>query len=393
MPRHARGPYLWLRPARQRASGSDPALWIIRDAGHQRSTGLGMGERREAEKALADYIASKYAPARRERDIAEIPVADVISIYLADAAPSQARPEKAAERCGRLLEFFGQKRLNEVTGATCRAYTERRGSNGGARRDLQDLAAAIGHHSREGLHRGVVRVALPPKGQARQRWLTRREVAQLLWTCWRNREVQEGKQTDKRPLRHLARVLLIGVYTGSRPGAILNAAWRSGDGLSWVDTVNGVFHRHADGEAATIKRQPTVKLSPRLLAHLRRWKRLDAAQAKPHTYVVSYRGAKVLSVKTALHTACKLAGVDSVTAYTLRHTAASWLVARGLPTRKVADFIGTGEQMILSHYGHLAPDYQDEAAQAIGQKATPQLRHRYPRTKIEHDAKQSGANR
>jgi integrase len=323
MPRHARGPYLWLRPARQRASGSDPALWIIRDAGHQRSTGLGMGERREAEKALADYIASKYAPARRERDIAEIPVADVISIYLADAAPSQARPEKAAERCGRLLEFFGQKRLNEVTGATCRAYTERRGSNGGARRDLQDLAAAIGHHSREGLHRGVVRVALPPKGQARQRWLTRREVAQLLWTCWRNREVQEGKQTDKRPLRHLARVLLIGVYTGSRPGAILNAAWRPGDGLSWVDTVNGVFHRHADGEAATIKRQPTVKLSPRLLAHLRRWKRLDAAQAKPHTYVVSYRGAKVLSVKTALHTACKLAGVDTVTAYTLRHTAAS----------------------------------------------------------------------
>src|ERR1700729_567769 len=200
MPRHARGPYLWLRPARQRQDkGAERAVWVIKDAGHQRGTRCGMGERREAERALADYIADKYTPARRERDIAEIPVADVISIYLADAAPSQARPEKAAERCGRLLEFFGQKRLNEVTGATCRAYTERRGSNGGARRDLQDLAAAIGHHSREGLHRGVVRVALPPKGQARQRWLTRREVAQLLWTCWRNREVQEGKPTAKRP--------------------------------------------------------------------------------------------------------------------------------------------------------------------------------------------------
>jgi integrase len=82
-----------------------------------------------------------------------------------------------------------------------------------------------------------------------------------------------------------------------------------------------------------------------------------------------YHGAKVLSVKTALHTACRIAGVDPVTAYTLRHTAASWLVSRGLPTRKVADFIGTGEQMILSHYGHLAPDYQDEAARAIGRKA------------------------
>jgi integrase len=380
MPRHARGPYLWLRPARERG---DAAMWIIRDAGHQRSTRFGQSDYREAEKALAKYIGDKYAPARRERDITERPVADVINIYLADVAPNQARPEKAAERCGRILEFFGERCLSKVTGANCRCYIEWRGSNGGARRDLQDLAAAIGHHAKEGLHRSVVRVALPPKGQARQRWLTRDEVARLLLTCWRNREVQEGKPTDKRPLRHLARIILLGVYTGSRPGAILNASWQRGDGLSFVDTVNGVFHRHAAGEAETKKRQPTVKLAPRLLAHLRRWKRLDAAQARPHTYVVSYRGDKVLSVKTALHTACKLAGVDSVTAYTLRHTAASWLVARGLPTRKVADFIGTGEQMILSHYGHLAPDYQDEAAQAIGQKATPQLRHRYARTETE----------
>jgi integrase len=386
MPRHARGPYLWLRPPRDRG---DPAIWIVRDGRHQHSSGFGAGARREAEAALGSYIASKYAPARRERGITEIPIADVISVYLADVAPNQARPEKAAERCGRLLEFFGEKRLSEVTGAECRAYTEWRGSNGGARRDLQDLAAAIGHHAKEGLHRSLVRVALPPKGQARQRWLTRSEVAKLLWVCWRNREVQEGKPTDKRPLRHLARFLLLGVYTGSRPGAILNASWQEGEGRSWVDATNGVFHRHAEGDAETTKRQPTVRLAPRLLAHLRRWKRLDRGKG----YVVNYHGHKVLSVKTALHTACRLADIDPVTAYTLRHTAASWLVARGLPTRKVADFIGTGEQMILSHYGHLAPDYQDEAAQAIGQKATPQLRHHYARTIIEQDDTETQANR
>ena len=62
---------------------------------------------------LADYIASKYTPARRDRDIAEIPIADVINVYLADVAPNQARPEKAAERCGRLLQFFGDEYLNE----------------------------------------------------------------------------------------------------------------------------------------------------------------------------------------------------------------------------------------------------------------------------------------
>jgi integrase len=143
---------------------------------------------------------------------------------------------------------------------------------------------------------------LPPRGQARQRWLTRDEVARLLSACWRNREVQEGKSTDKRPLRHLARFILLGVYTGDRPGAILNSSWRQGDGVWFADTVNGVFHRHAEGEAETTKRQPTVKLSPRLLGHLRRWKRLDAGNG----YVVNYRGHKVLSVKTALHTACRI---------------------------------------------------------------------------------------
>ena len=378
MPRQSRGPRLWLRPARERAKGLEPAVWIIRDCGRDKSTGRGASERHAAEEALAAYIASKYAPSRRERDIDQIPIADVISVYLTDVAPHQARPEKAAERCGRLLDFFGTRNLDAVTGSTCREYAawregkgrSNKGTVGGARRDLQDLAAAINHHAKEGLHRGLVRVALPPRGQARQRWLSRDEVARLLWTFWRTREVQEGVETGKRPLRHLARFLLLGIYTGSRPGAIFNASWSRGPGLSWVDTANGVFHRHAEGEGVTAKRQPTVKLAPGLLDHLRRWERLDADHARPQTYVVSYHGAKVLSVKTALHSACKLAGVDAgVTGYTLRHSAASWLVAHGLPTRKVADFIGTREQMILSHYGHLGPDYQDEAARAIGRKA------------------------
>jgi integrase len=98
---------------------------------------------------------------------------------------------------------------------------------------------------------------------------------------------------------------------------------------------------------------------------LRRWKRLDDGRG----YVVTFAGQPITSVKTALSRACKLAGIDrGVTAYTLRHTAASWLVAKGLPTRKVADFLGTSEPMILAHYGHLAPDYQDTAARAIGRK-------------------------
>ena len=368
MPRRSQGARLWLRPARKRSGrGDELAVWLIRDGGHVESTGCGARDRAAAERRLAAYIAAKYAPQRRERDLAAVPVADVINIYLTDVAPGQARPEKAAERGERLIGWWGDKALTDVSGATCRAYAASRGNSGGARRDLQDLAAAINHHAREGLHRGSIRVALPPRGQARQRWLTRDEAARLLWVCWRTREVQNGHPTGKRPLRHLARFLLLGLYTGSRPGAILNASWLRGPRRSFVDLESGVFHRRADGAVETANRQPTVKLAPRLLTHLRRWRRLDAAAGRAH--VVTFDGLPIASVKTALGRACDLAGLDAgVTAYTLRHTCASWLVAKGLPTRLIADFLGTSEAMIVKHYGHLAPDYQDAAAAAIGQR-------------------------
>lgn len=378
MPARSKGARLWLRPARTRDGRPERAVWIICDGKHQQSTGSGAGDRGAAERALAAYIAAKYAPQRRERDIVEIPVADVINLYLADVSQGQAHPHKAAERGGRLVEFFGGMMLNEVTGPKCRAYAawregkgrSNKGSGGGARRDLQDLAAAINHHAKEGLHRGIVRVVLPPKGEARQRWLTRSEAAKLLRVCRSTCEIQDGSPTPRKPLAHLIRFLLLGIYTGSRPGAILRAAWMQGPRLSWVDTANGVFHRHADGAAVTAKRQPTVRLAPGLLGHLRRWERIDAAKTpKRQIFVVEFGGAPVLSVKTALARACKLAKIDvGVTAYTLRHTCASWLVARGIPTRKIADFLGTSEPMIEKHYGHLAPDYQEEAAMAIGRK-------------------------
>ena len=377
MPARSKGARLWLRPARTEDGRHERATWIICDGKHQQSTGCAIDDHREAQRRLARYIASKDAPPRRERDIAEIPVADVINLYLADVSQGQAHPHKAAERAGRLVEFFGAMMLGEITGPKCRAYAAWRegkgrsnlGTGGGARRDLQDLAAAIGHHAREGLHRGQVRVALPPRGEARQRWLTKDEFRRLLKVCWTTHEVQDGVPTEKRPLLHLYRFLAFGVYTGSRPGAILNAAWMRGPRLSWVDTANGVFHRHAEGAVATNKRQPTVRLAPALLRLCRRWERLDAKKTPQQVYVVEFGGAPVASVKTALARACALANLDSgVTAYTLRHTCASWLVAEGVSTRMIADFLGTSEPMVLKHYGHLSPDYQVEAANAIGRK-------------------------
>lgn len=215
MPRRSRGPRLWWRKERRKgrkviAQGT----WIIIDDGKHHATGCFVGEDSQAQACLAAFIAEKYSPARRLADIDSIDVADVLAIYDEDSRERQANKAKFDERIARLALWWGGKMLSQVNGANCRAYTKSRGSNGGARRDLEDLRAAINHHSREGYHRGIVRVVLPEKGLPRERWLERAEAARLLWACWRYRETQtihigslKGQkiETDKRPLRHVAR--------------------------------------------------------------------------------------------------------------------------------------------------------------------------------------------
>ncbi len=48
-------------------------------------------------------------------------------------------------------------------------------------------------------------------------------------------------------------------------------------GRGHVDLEQGVFYRRAIGRRKTKKRQPPVKLPPRLLAHMRRWAALGFA--------------------------------------------------------------------------------------------------------------------
>jgi hypothetical protein len=71
-------------------------------------------------------------------------------------------------------------------------------------RGREDLRAAINHHRREGLCSEIVSVVLPPRTDARERWLTRSEAARLLWAAWRARQVMRDKATMRRFMEGLA---------------------------------------------------------------------------------------------------------------------------------------------------------------------------------------------
>jgi integrase len=87
------------------------------------------------------------------------------------------------------------------------------------------------------------------------------------------------------------------------------------------------------------------------------------------SHFVEWQGAPVKSVKTGFKHAVDLAGLwGKVTPHTLRHTAATWLMQRGVPIWQAAGYLGMSAQMIERTYGHHHPDYMRGAAEAITSK-------------------------
>jgi integrase len=370
MPRRGRGPRLWFQPARRDRNGYvDAGGWTIRDGRIKRRLGLGEdADQRALDAALSDYLlAKRKIPRDRERHPAEVMIADVLSIYAEDVAPRQERPKEVAARLGKLLDFFGTKRLAELNAKLCAAYVSARGSVSAGRRELEDLRSAVRHHWKACLCLSLTPVVLPVRGEARVRWLQRGEAARLLLAAHRYREVQKGFATGRRSLAHVARFVLVALYTGTRAGAICGAALAPTPGKGWVDLDAGVFYRRAIGRRENKKRQTLIRIPPRLLCHLRRWVRLGTSTR----YVVEWNGGPVKRINKGFRSARRLAGLgDDVVPHTLRHTCATWLAQRRVPIHEICGFLGMTRETFEQVYGHHHPDYQAGAVNALSGQAS-----------------------
>lgn len=320
------------------------------------------------------------------RELAGIKVTEVLETYLNDKTDTDSRDSGKKKReleqaAARLVVYWSDKALAAINTRECKGYVKHRvaagGGEGGARKDLEVLRAAINHHGHENLHYGNVSVWMPGRGAPRDRWLTRNEAARMLWAAWRYREVQtihvganKGQKvaTDRRPLQHVARFLLLGFYTGTRSGSIASASKVRAPGKSFVDLEQGIYYRKPMGHKPTKKRQPSIPLPPRLLAHMRRWDRLGIAKH----HFVEFNGRPVISVKKAFRTVVKLARIDTsngaVTPHTLRHTAATWLMQRGVNMWAAAGYLGMTVEVLERVYGHHHPDYLAAAVEGITEK-------------------------
>lgn len=342
MPRKASPPRLSVRDG----------YWVIRDGQTYRRTGCREDEVEAAQRRLGEYIASKWRPDTSSSDPNEVTIESVVSTYFEHAAPKRPNKHRRNElwaQCDRLLAFGGSKPIRAVNGAWCRSYARAASTQSMARHDLEILRAAVNHYDKEFGLEYKPAFTLPAKGKPRHGHLTRSMAASLVHAAHRAGNA------------HLVRYLLLGLYTGTRSGALLDLQWEPNTNGGWVDLDKGVIYRAPEGHQQTKKRRTPAVIPDKLLPWLRRWK----AQDEGLRHVIHFRGRPVQSIKKSFIKAREAAGLPEwVIPHILRHSAITWAMQRGVRIASVADFFGVTVQELERTYWHHHPEYQQEMRKA-----------------------------
>lgn len=292
-------------------------------------------DRREADTAFQQFLAGLDAPEPK----AAITIDEIMDGYLADRRGRVASIATLEHSAKPIRRHVGALQPHHIRRKT---YWDKRKadgvSDGTIIREGVTLRAGIAWARAEKLITAdqVPSIDLPPKPPARSRWLTPAEGARLI----------EATRSH-----HMRLFVLIALQTGARAGAILSLTWDR------VRFDHGVIEFDLPGRAVTNKRRAVVPLTDGLRAVL-----LEASEAAVTDHVIEYGGHKVSSVKKAFERAVERAGVEPCSPHTLRHTAATWMIMGGVPTARVARYLGDTEAMIEKVYGKHSPEYLRDAA-------------------------------
>lgn len=332
MPRRSSGPKLWFDKARN--------SWTIIDGRKRSRTGFGVEETARAEAALGDYIASKHTV----RDGPNPLLSDVLSAYADEKLAGKPSEAHILYDIGHLTKWWGTKCVSDINSTTCKSYVKHRRGIASARRELAFLGAAVKHwNAEQGPLKAVPVVVLPPAREARSHWMTREQAARFLWEA-------------RKKSRHLARFFIIGWYTGTRRAKICGLRW------SMVDFKTKIMQRRPPGTPeAKNKKAPPVRMGRRLMAHMRRWKRMDGKKAE---FVITYQGKRVknpIRIWDETRRAAKLPAY--ITPHILRHTRATNMMQQRKDPWEASKALGMSLEMLTKVYGHHHPDWQKDVSE------------------------------
>jgi integrase len=272
-------------------------------------------------------------------------IADVLTAYGNEVAPHKASARNIGYNITNLLKWWGDKTVRDISVKSCRAFIGTKTSPA-AGADLKVLKGAVSYwHKEYGPLDSVPEFEMPPQNPPKERWLTRDEAARLLWAA--------------RRYQHMRRLILLGLYTGSRPGVILALRWDQ------IDLKAEVMTRTPHGRVQDKKKKaPKVKIGRRLLVHLKRWKRIDKSEALVCHFTDRWHpgSREVIDPHGAWARIIRDSKLKGVTRHTLRHTRATWMAQAGVPLWEAAGFLGMTVKTLERVYAHHDPSNQERAA-------------------------------
>jgi integrase len=157
------------------------------------------------------------------------------------------------------------------------------------------------------------------------------------------------------------------MYVGLRPGELFGLRARFVDRYLWQISVHGVSTRSGWRPYAKTKKSHRVVPIP---VHLRARiaDRLD--QLEPDDLVFPRPDGRLWDdrdfARLVFNPAVERAGVRPGTPYDMRHTAASWLVQRGVELQRVQELLGHEKYSTTLRYAHLRPKAFDAVLDAWG---------------------------
>lgn len=340
MPKKNRGSFLEWRAERN--------VWEIiwYEAGQRKRRSTGCSDRTQADKVLTEHKERAH-----KRTTSRL-VDDVLADYQEEHAPHTSRPQDIAHCVLNLSPFFGDMAVEEVSKAKCQEYARRRKtklmpdgiqktlSDASIRKDLEILRAALNHDHAEGRCPATFYVWMPQKPEARERWLTRKEAADLL----------RAAKKQKYSAWYLRWFILLSLYSGQRRDAVLKLTWDR------VDLERGTINWQYGKK--TNKRRPRQPMSDAL------WSFMRYLQSYGNHYVLHRNGEVLGRVNKGLGVAYSEAKIKDASPHTLKHTAITWMLQSGADMWAVAGFTGTSLKTIESTYGHHAPGYLEAARNA-----------------------------
>lgn len=334
-------------------------FWYERQDKRERATGIKDSRALKEAEAWKDAFVGERERPSGPASPEGMTVAQILDIYGRQHAPTTVDPARIGFAIDALLPFWGAQPVSAVKGETCRRYMrERKVKKNGkvvsaaantVRRELITLNAALQYCLVEGYLTAAPAVWLPPRGQSRDRWLTREEAAALL----------RAARAEPYARLHLPTFLLLGLYTGHRSQAILSLQWHPNMTGGHVDLERGRIDFNPIGARKTNKRRAHIPIPGPLLIHLRQ------VRNRTRQFVIEAEGLPVRSCKKSFATACRKAGLSGVTPHTLRHTACTWFMHRRVDPEIAAPWVGMDPETFRRIYMHHHPDYMKDVMQSF----------------------------